>query len=240
MKVAFRSDTGRKRTNNEDSVYVDSDSGIFILADGMGGHRGGEVAGKIAVREAFNCVKEGIPKLNGSFSCPELLVNAVGAANDAVKEAAIQDSSLSGMGTTLLLSAIVAGKVHICNVGDSRAYLVGESVRQLTKDQTVGAFLLEHNLMDREEIDPGHFHVLIQAVGTAGELKPELIEMNVAKDDILLLCSDGLTDMLSDDEIEAIWAQCSGDVGSMAESLVNAANDNGGYDNISVIIVKFE
>ena len=150
------------------------------------------------------------------------------------------DKSLNGMGTTLLLTVVGNGKAYIGNVGDSRAYLVREDLRQLTKDQTVGAFLVEHNLMTDDEIDPGHWHVLIQAVGSAEDLAPELIELSLEIGDILLLCSDGLTDMLSDNEIEDIFAEGNVDLNYLADSLVNAANGNGGLDNISAVIINFE
>ena len=240
MRVAFRSDRGRKRINNEDSVCVDVDSGIFILADGMGGHQAGEVASEIAVRKVHQLVKE---KISGSHESPnyrKCLLESFAGTNDALRQAALVDKSLHGMGTTLLVAAVGNGKVNICHVGDSRAYVIRESIRQLTKDQAAGGFLVEYDSWTCEDIDPGPWRVLTQAVGTSEHLTPEFLEMSVQKDDFLLLCSDGLTDMLSDDEISSIFAQCGRDVECLADCLVDAANDNGGHDNISVIVVKFE
>ena len=141
MKAVFRSDTGRKRANNEDSVFMDVHSGIFILADGMGGHQAGEVASEIAVRRACDFVREKVSAPHEHLDYQKCLLESFVKANDAVRQAALTDKSLTGMGTTLLLTVVGNGKAYIGNVGDSRAYLVRESLRQLTKDQTVAAFL---------------------------------------------------------------------------------------------------
>lgn len=238
MEAAFRSDKGRIRANNEDSVIIDAPAGIFLLADGMGGHRGGEVASDIAVRKSFSSLKAKLSRPDNHSDFRKYLLESFMEAHRAVKDAARENRSLAGMGTTLLVMVVANGLVYIGNVGDSRAYLMRDSLRQLTKDQTVGAFLIEHKLMDYDEIDPGHWHVLTQAVGTAEDLAPEFFETGVLKGNILILCSDGLTDMLSDSAISAVCAQYPEDVELLAESLLAAANDNGGHDNISVVIVK--
>jgi protein phosphatase len=238
MNVAYRSDRGIKRPNNEDSVYVDVESGIFILADGMGGHNAGEVASEMAVQKAYEFIKAKLSGLREPLDYKKCFIEAVTLANDAVRQAGLADRAFHGMGTTLLLAVFEGGRAHLCTVGDSRAYLLNGSIRQLTKDQTVGAFLIEHNLMNFEDIDPSHWHVLIQAVGATEELEPELIEVDLQKDDILLLCSDGLTDMLSDEEITSVFKKCGGDLNLLADSLVSAANGNGGYDNISLIVIS--
>ncbi len=240
MKAVCRTDTGKRRANNEDSVYMDVDRGIFILADGMGGHQSGEVASEIAVREAYRVLSDKIPGANGSQGFQGFLREACLRAHESVKQKARSHISFTGMGTTLLQLVIENGNAHICNVGDSRAYLLRDSFQQLTKDQTVGAFLLEYNLMDYEDIDPGHWNVLTQAVGTADGLEPECLELDIRKGDMLLLCSDGLTDMLSNDEIADILAERAAGVDAIADSLVGAANEKGGRDNISVVVIELE
>lgn len=236
--AAFRSDPGKRRTNNEDSVLSDIESGIFVLADGMGGHQAGEVASDIAVRKAYDFLKEkvsgpGVPDYR------ESLLGAFVKANNAVRQASLMDKALTGMGTTLILAVVHDGKCSIGSIGDSRAYLLRESIMQITGDQTVGAFLAQCDGVEEDDIDPAYWHVLTQAVGANPDLEPELIEMSLKNDDILILCSDGLSDMLSDDEIKAVCGRCGGDVDCIADSLVSAANDNGGFDNISLIAVKF-
>ncbi len=240
MKAVFRTDTGKVRANNEDSVYMDVNLCIFILADGMGGHQSGEVASEIAVREAYQFLSSSVSGTDGQEERARSLREACLVANDAVRQKALTHESLNGMGTTLLQLIIERGRAYISNVGDSRAYLFRESLRQLTKDQTVGAFLVEHSLTDHGDIDPANWHVLTQAVGSAERLEPELIELDIQAGDILLLCSDGLTDMLSDDEIAGILAKYSSVLDVAADRLVGAANDKGGHDNISVILIEIE
>lgn len=238
MKAAFRSDPGKIRTNNEDCVLIDVEAGIFVLADGMGGHQAGEVASDIAVREAYGHLKEKA-SATGPADYPQCLAGAFLKANEAVRQTALTDRALAGMGTTLLLALVREGKSYIGSIGDSRAYIVRQSIVQLTKDQTVGALLAQRQDIDQKDIDPIYRHALTQAVGINKELEPELIEMSLSKDDILILCSDGLTNMLSDEEIKTVCSLCGGDVNCIADSLVSAANDKGGFDNVSVIAVRF-
>ena len=237
MKIASKSDTGKKRNNNEDCICVDNEMGIFLLADGMGGHQAGEVASDLAVKEALAYLQESIGRDNEN-DVSKLLAEASFKANDAIKEKAKTDLNLMGMGTTLVQMIIKEGKAHICNVGDSRAYLLREDLRQITKDHTVGDYLVEHGIMSREEIPPQKWHTLTQAVGTSGDIVPELTQIELNEGDCLLLCSDGLTDMLNDAEIEEIIKKHSEDPDKAVEALIKRANKKGGRDNISVVIVK--
>jgi protein phosphatase len=240
MKVAYKSDVGKKRENNEDRILVDEDRGIFLLADGMGGHKAGEVASRLAVEEAYACLKDRIDQTNDEKGTSKLLIEALFNAHDAIKEKAKADLNLMGMGTTLVEMILKAEKAHICHVGDSRVYLLREGAKQLTKDQTVGDYLVEHNIMRREEVPPQKWHTLTQAVGVSENIVPELKHVEIKPGDLLLLCSDGLTDMLSDEEIEKIIQKHRDDMDAGVEALVKGANNKGGKDNISVILVKWE
>ncbi|MGC9196535.1 MAG: PP2C family protein-serine/threonine phosphatase [Syntrophobacteraceae bacterium] len=238
MKAAFRSDPGRKRANNEDCVFSDVGAGIFILADGMGGHQAGEVASAIAVQEAYAHLKEkASPRAVADYR--ECLRGAFAKAHDTVRQTALGDKALTGMGTTLVLALVRDGIAYIGSIGDSRAYSVRNVIVQLTKDQTVGAMLAARKNLEQNYIDSVYRHMLTQAVGIGNDLKPELIELSLKEEDILLLCSDGLTNMLSDEEIKTVCALCRKDVDCIVDSLVNAANDKGGFDNISLIAIKF-
>lgn len=239
MKAASRSDRGKWRTNNEDSLLTDPEKGIFLLADGMGGHQAGEVASKIAVREAYVHLVQGLSQVEEDSDLAMLLTQAVFKAHDAVRNEAKSDLALMGMGTTLVEVVIRGGKAHICHVGDSRAYLLRDTLQQLTRDQTLGESLVDHHLMQREQVPPQTWHVLTQAVGIDDQLVPECLHLTLEPGDIMLLCSDGLTDMLSNGQIGSLLKRYANDPERAADNLVQAANDQGGQDNISVVTVKY-
>jgi protein phosphatase len=182
----------------------------------------------------------GVCEAKGDKEIAKLLVRALFSAHDAIKEKAKTDLNLMGMGTTLVEMVVKDGKAHICHIGDSRAYILREGIRQITRDHTVGDYLVEHNIMSREEVPPRKWHTLTQAVGLGSEsLVPELNSADLEAGDYLLLCSDGLTDMLRDEEIEKVVRGCAGDVNMAVDALVEEANSKGGRDNISVILVEY-
>lgn len=240
MRVASDSNQGEKRKNNEDSMRVEQDKGIFLLADGMGGHQGGEVASKMAVEEALAHLSEGINVSHSDKDIAKLLAESLFRANDVISEKAKTDLSLLGMGSTLVQMIIKNDKAYISNVGDSRAYLVRDGIQQLTRDQTVGDYLVEHKIMAREDVPPQKFHTLTQAVGTADHLVPEQLTIDLKEGDYLILCSDGLTDMLSDDEIKEVIQRYGDNLNEAVKMLIKEANNNGGRDNITVVLVKYE
>jgi serine/threonine protein phosphatase PrpC len=238
MRVVSDSDQGKKRKNNEDSILVEQDKGIFLLADGMGGHQGGEVASKMAVGEALAHLSGGINVSHSDKDITKLLAESLFKANDVVFEKAKTDLSLLGMGSTLVQMVIKNDKAYICNVGDSRAYHVRDGIQQLTRDQTVGDYLVEHKIMAREDVPPQKFHTLTQAVGTADHLVPEQLTIDLKEGDYLLLCSDGLTDMLSDDQIKEVIIRYGDDLDEAVKMLIKEANNKGGRDNITVVLVR--
>ncbi|MBZ0158107.1 MAG: Stp1/IreP family PP2C-type Ser/Thr phosphatase [Alphaproteobacteria bacterium] len=238
LEAAYRTDRGRRRENNEDSVLVDAEKGIFLLADGMGGHQAGEVASSLAVQEAHFYIKDRLDRVQGDTEMIRLLREAIFYAHFRIKERARSDPDLAGMGTTLVIAVFGNDTVYIGHVGDSRAYLVYEGMRQITRDHTVKSYFTGHAFMARRHLYPQRTHILTQAVGTSEELAPEMHSLSFDPGDILLLCSDGLTDMLTDEEIAAIIRENSGKMEKAAEALVEEANDKGGRDNISVILVR--
>ena len=238
MKTILKTDKGRIRENNEDSLLVDNQEQIFLLADGMGGHQAGEVASKIAVDSAYAYLKG---KISNSIPDQEeitrSLVEALYTAHDAIKEKAEQSPDLTGMGTTFIGLVIKDGKAFICHIGDSRVYLFRDGITQITQDQTWGAALLQNNILTKEQIPRQKWHTLTQAVGVSETLIPEIKQIELSFDDILLLCSDGLTDMLSDEEIEELL-QKNRDLEQTANKFISQANKKGGRDNISLILIK--
>ena len=239
MKVAYKSDKGKKRKNNEDNVYVDIERGIFLLADGMGGHQAGEVASEVAIQEAYSHIKEKVNKVRSVKGIARLLVEALFKAHDAIKEKAKTDFDLMGMGTTLVETIIKGNKAYISHTGDSRVYLLQSSImKQITNDQTMGNYLVSYNIMKPEDVPPSKWHTLTQAVGLSESLVPELNQIELKKGDSILLCTDGLTDMLTDKEIEKIILKNKDDVETTVNVLIKEANKKGGVDNITVILVK--
>lgn len=240
MKSAWKSDVGNVRENNEDSILVDEERGIFLLADGMGGHQGGEVASRLAVASAYDYLKEraGLAK---DEDISRFLADALAFVHSTVFKKSQSDPGLAGMGTTLEMVLVKGEKAFICHVGDSRVYLFrGETLRQITTDDNLAALLAEQERIPPAEVPVYARHVLTQAVGVSEELIPEIYPLELVQGDILLLCSDGLNEMLADGEIEGVVRQHRHDLHKAVDTLVGEANARGGIDNISVVLVEPE
>lgn len=238
MRVAWKTDTGRVRDHNEDKVMIDQDRGIFLLADGMGGHNAGEVASELAVKSAYSFILREMAD-SGVNECkvPDILKGALFSAHNTVKAKAESDSEMQGMGTTLVELIIKDNNAYLCHAGDSRGYLFRDQLQRLTKDHTVGDAYVECGSMETERVPERLWHVLTQAVGVGGRPGPEMKTIELQEGDILLLCSDGLTDMLSDDEIQTVAEGHREELDELVERLVQQANNKGGRDNISVVAV---
>lgn len=240
MKVNYKTDVGKKRSQNEDSLVVDEKRGIYLLADGMGGHQAGEVASRMAVEVAYDFLLHTVGRDTSDEELPGILKEALFKAHEAIKLSTKIDMDYEGMGTTLIQLMVRKDKAFVCNTGDSRVYLIRDRIRQVTKDQTWGDYLVEHKNMEPEKIPAQSWHILTQAVGVTAKIRPELKRINLKDDDVLLMCSDGLTDMLTDKEIEEIVRRSRDDgFNKAAVELVDAANRKGGRDNISVVLVKY-
>ena len=225
---ARASDTGRKRRHNEDSFVVQPP--LFAVADGMGGAQAGEVASKLAAA----ALEETDP---GSLSGPDKLVSLIREANRRVYERASSDPSTSGMGTTMTVALVEGQHVTIGHVGDSRAYLVREgTLEQLTEDHSLVNELLKSGKLSREEaeVHPQR-SVITRAVGTDPDVDVDAFVVDASIGDIFLLCSDGLTDMVADDDIRDTVERHRDDLDRATKSLVSAANRGGGEDNITVV-----
>ena len=248
LDVANRSDPGMVRAHNEDAIFVDR-AGLAVLADGMGGYNAGEVASGIAV----GMIREGLlPELvsgrdlskvdihTGLTHAALLLQQQIAAANKGIYEAAQNRPECAGMGTTVVAAVFHGNRVSIAHIGDSRCYrLRGERFEQLTRD---------HSLL-QEQIDSGQItadqaryslnkNLVTRALGIEAIVPAEISEYRVESDDIYLLCSDGLTDMVDPDVMHGIVDEQRGTLEVAATQLVDLANQNGGRDNISVILAR--
>ena len=236
-KSAPLSHPGLVRQNNEDFIFADDDLGIYLLADGMGGHNAGEVASETAVKTAHSYLAERLSS-NSDNEISALLSDAMNAAHEAVNMKAKNDLSLMGMGTTLVEVIIRDNKAFICHVGDSRAYYLRDVLHRITRDHTVGDHMLENNFLPREQIPEKQWHTLTQAVGFGAPPVPDFNQVDLLSGDMIMLCSDGLTDMLRDEEIETVIKRGKLNIDLIAKSLIEAANTKGGRDNVSVVLVK--
>ncbi|HJV64881.1 MAG TPA: protein phosphatase 2C domain-containing protein [Geomonas sp.] len=238
MRSTSKSDRGLVRENNEDFLLADEAKGIFLLADGMGGGPAGEVASELAVRAAHELLA-GVPAGQANLDHLRLLAEALAAAHSAVAKKALAEPSLEGMGTTLDMVLVDGALAFTCHVGDSRIYLfrAGE-LRQLTKDDNYAAVLAELEKVPAEEIATGYRHILTQVVGISDELVPEIRRIELKPADLLLMCSDGLTGVLSNAEIGTVMGSGWRELSEAADTLVAAANGKGGPDNVSVLIVE--
>ena len=241
MKVFAKTDIGKMRNMNQDCIYIpqkDDPINLFILADGMGGYNGGEIASKLAVETVKDYIKKHFSSIElDKESIMQFLKETVEHANEVVYKKSREDKELNEMGTTLEVCLIYNEKVFIAHVGDSRVYRIRKDfIRKLTTDHSYVEKLVKDGTITREE---SYTHpkknMLIQAVGCEKTINPEILVKGFLKDDILLMCSDGLTNMVSENEIYRIIRA---NVQKANEKLVLRANENGGIDNVSVIIVE--
>ena len=235
MRAAYATDKGRTHAENDDSLLVDPDRGIFLLADGMSGCQG-KIASELTTRTAHDFLKNHIMTAAGEHALENLLAETFSHAHNVVQEASRRERKLRGMGTTLLMLVIQGDKACIGHVGDSRAYIIRNEITQLTTDHARDNCIGD-NFTLRELFFLSPRRILAQAIGASKKIDHETIPVKFQEGDRILLCSDGLTDMLSDEAIRQIIAIHRDDLQTAADSLVEAANRMGGKDNISVILV---
>lgn len=243
LDVACLSDCGRVRTLNEDAVLVDAEYGFAVLADGVGGHRAGDVASQLALDVVAERLRSKILQWRAGARQPTPLQFAeqiVGEANRAIHAAASQQAGCSGMGTTLALALVHDRRVALLHVGDSRIYrLRNGRLQLLTRDDSLLRDQIDLGMISAEEASESHNrHLVTRALGSAERVAVHLQEEIVNSGDVFLLCSDGLSDLVAEDDIELIVDSLKTNLAVAAAHLVQLANDNGGYDNISVALVR--
>jgi serine/threonine protein phosphatase PrpC len=238
LRAAASTDVGLRRRINEDRYGLAPDLGLYLVADGMGGHTAGQVASELAADAALQAIRA----LEGaSASLAEKLRYAVASANRAIYTTARQRPELAGMGTTLVCLLAGEGRAALAHVGDSRAYLVrADRIRQLTDDHSIVGELLRRNEISEDAArEHPHRHVLTRALGVRKAVEPDLAELTPQPGDIFVLCSDGLTNHVEDHEIAKTVAQES-DMQEACERLIDLANGRGGEDNTTIIAVRCE
>ena len=240
MKAFAKTDIGKVRDMNQDSFYISSPEDniqIFIVADGMGGYKGGEIASKLAVETSKNYIINNFNSIeHDRESIMNLIKSAIEYANLSIYEKSKEIPELENMGTTIDICLVIPNKVYIGHVGDSRVYRKRKDFfRKLTTDHSYVQQLVSDGTITKEE---AYHHpkknMLIKALGCSSLVEPDVMVKGFLKDDILLMCSDGLTNMLKDEEIVKIINE---NPQEACNKLVEKANENGGLDNITAVII---
>lgn len=241
MIAAGMSDRGRVREKNEDgySIYVKPDLCLCAVADGMGGHAAGEVASRLALSAIGTHLLENEERLASDVDVPAFLKEMFERANRMVLDAGHLDSSCSGMGTTLTLLFGLRGRYWIGHIGDTRAYLIkNDFIRHLTEDHTlVGQLMRNGQLSEEESSDHPQRHILTRALGTDNQEMFDIFELELAPGDKILLCSDGLYNLVEDELIHRICIE-ENDLVAVLSRLIETANVRGGNDNITAVLVS--
>ena len=239
MKSFSVTDVGQKRRENQDYAFTSEDPignlpNLFVVADGMGGHNAGDFASCCAVSVLVDSVKKDM-----SFNPIKIIRHAVEAANQQVYLAAVEDSAKAGMGTTLVVVTIVGRYAYVANVGDSRMYLVNvDGITQVTRDHSLIEEMVRIGELTREEArNHPDKNIITRVIGIGPQVDVDFFDIHLKESSRLLLCSDGLSNMVSDEEIWRI-ANTSRDLREMGMRLVSLANENGGKDNIAVVLVQ--
>ena len=243
VEMAALTDAGSVRQFNEDSVVTGPDIGVAVLADGMGGHRAGEVASGIATRVIFGSLQTQLAGFRSNareHSTVRALDESINRANQAIFDAAQGHAAYHGMGTTLALALFYDNHAALGHLGDSRIYrLRNHALQLLTRDDSLLRDQIDLGYIVAAEAGESHNRSLVtRALGIEKRVAPHLREDEVVPGDIYVLCSDGLSDLVDDADIELIVRSLKTNLPLAAKHLVQAAKDNGGYDNVSVILVK--
>jgi serine/threonine protein phosphatase PrpC len=248
LRAVAATDTGRVREHNEDAVALDPDIGLFVLADGMGGYNAGEVASGIAVKTIMNLVREAYATqdLTGSdqdtgLSRPGIILrDAIARANKIIHQTSKTQEKCEGMGTTVVAGLFHDDRIIVAHVGDSRMYrLRGDRFEQITLDHSLLQELVDRGFYTPEEAQRvTNKNYVTRALGVEPTVEVEIKEHPVHRGDCLVLCSDGLTDMVEDEDIHLTISTFGANLDTVAKQLVQLANDSGGRDNISVMLAE--
>ena len=239
MKLFSITDVGRRREINEDYLFtsdkpVGNLPNLFIVADGMGGHNAGDYASKHAVERAVMSIRD----FTDEYDAENILQKAIDDANTHINRVSRQNSSLKGMGTTFVAATFEDNHVTVANVGDSRLYVVNDFITQITKDHSLVEEMVDMGGIDREAArkHPDK-NIITRVVGVKEYVLVDFFDVHIGRKEKLLLCTDGLTNMLKDEEIHKIIVGSSS-LEDAGRRLIEAANENGGRDNIAVVLVE--
>lgn len=238
MNAYALTDVGRQRNMNQDYVFstvkpVGNLPNLFIVADGMGGHKAGDLASKFSVNTFIDCVKNSV-----SSKPVQIMSDAINHTNEELLKLASTSEDYRGMGTTFVVAVIYGRSMYVANIGDSRLYLADRELKQVTRDHSYVEEMVQMGTLNREDARTNEYkNVITRALGGAENVIPDFFEIEIEDNSRILMCTDGLTNMVTDKEIESVMSG-QDDIMNKADKLVMMANQNGGKDNISVIIIE--
>ena len=248
LRCVGMTDTGKVREHNEDTIAFDADIGLLVLADGMGGYNAGEVASGIAVKTILNLVRESVDRQDlktldreSGMSRPSIILrDAIHRANKIIYQTARTQPNCEGMGTTVVSMLFFDNRASIAHVGDSRLYrLRSDKFEQVTMDHSLLQELVDRGFYSAEEAQrAANKNYVTRALGVEPNVDVEVQEVPVQKGDFYALCSDGLSDMVEDDDMHLTLTTFGANLDTVAKQLIQLANDNGGRDNISVVMAN--
>ncbi|MCD7825157.1 MAG: Stp1/IreP family PP2C-type Ser/Thr phosphatase [Clostridiaceae bacterium] len=240
MKAFSKTDVGRKRSMNQDSFYCSENElgsfrNLFVVADGMGGHKAGDQASKLCIENLVQSIETSEHKTPVS-----IFEEAVTTANAAVYHAAKEHIEYEGMGTTMVACTIQDHTMYVANIGDSRLYLIRDRISRITDDHSLVEELVKQgNITESEARIHPQKNIITRALGTDEQVSADYFEVAVQSGDVVLMCSDGLSNMLDDEDMEYI-VRHTGKVENVCGTLIEKANECGGDDNITVIFIVIE
>jgi protein phosphatase len=243
LDFAMKTHPGLVRPLNEDAVGADPSCGLFVLADGLGGYNAGEVASVMAISSVLERLSAAIETFDdegGAFTPDEAIYDTVTDINNTIYNAALNSTAFEGMATTLVIGWFLGGRLWVAHTGDSRLYRYRDAMlEQMTRDHSFSQELLDAGMVTEEEARslPAK-NLVTRALGAGADIEPEIHNVDVVAGDIILLCSDGLTEMVGAYEIEGLLSINEQDMHETAKRLVDLANESGGRDNISVIVIR--
>lgn len=238
LKTFSITDVGVRRKVNQDYVYtcekpIGNLPNLFLVADGMGGHKAGDYASRYTVEIMCEVAERALEK-----EPREILKKAIEAANEHIRQKSLEDEKFDGMGTTIVAASCLNNQLQVANVGDSRLYIVGKNIRQITNDHSLVEEMVRMGGMDKETArNHPDKNIITRAIGAGDEVEIDFFTVELEPRDMVLMCSDGLSNMLEDEDIRMIL-EGQRDIVEKAEALVREANNRGGKDNISVVLIE--
>jgi protein phosphatase len=243
LDFALKTHPGLVRPLNEDAIGADPRCGLFVLADGLGGYNAGEVASVMAISSVLDRLSGALDASRGGesvFTPHEAIYDTIGEINANIYNAALNSAAFEGMATTLVIAWFLGGRLWVAHTGDSRLYRYRHSqLEQLTRDHSFSQELLDAGMVTEAEARmlPAK-NLVTRALGASADIEPEISDVDVEAGDVILLCSDGLTEMVGSYEIEGLLSISEDNLHETARRLVDLANEAGGRDNVSVIVVR--
>lgn len=239
MRIYSATDVGQKRKMNQDYVFASADPignlpNLFVVADGMGGHNAGDYASSHAVKTVVEEIRK-----DADFNPVKVIRHAIESANTEIVSQAQKDEMLRGMGTTMVVSTIMGNYAYVANVGDSRLYVINRQIQQVTKDHSLVQEMVRMGEINAEQArNHPDKNIITRALGAERTVDIDFFDLKLEAGSVILMCSDGLSNMVEDSQIEQIISDTDKDLEERGRILISEANRNGGKDNIAIVLIE--